>query len=99
MESDLITVHGLCSLLFLTQKKAAFAQFFVTLFFSGEAELAVGLKIKLLIIIIWTYAHFINLLFGEAELAVRLQVLIIAGEHAVRLVLTMAFASDDSNHN
>ena len=45
------------------------------------------------------YSHFLNLLFGEAELAVRLQVLIIAGEHAVRLVLTMAFASDDSNHN
>ena len=38
------------------------------------------------------YSHFLNLLFGEAELAVRLQVLIIAGEHAVRLVLTMAFA-------
>ena len=80
-------------------KKAALAHFFVTLFFSGEAKLAVGLKIKLLIIIIWRYSHFLNLLFGEAELAVRLQVLIIAGEHAVRLVLTMAFASNDSNHN
>ena len=62
----------------------------MTLFFSGKAELAVGLKIKLLIIIIWMYSHFINLLFGKAELAVRLQVLIIAGEHAVRLVLKMA---------
>ena len=80
-------------------KKAALAHFFVTLFFSGEAKLAVGLKIKLLRIIIWMYSHFVNLLFGKAELAVRLQVLIIAGEHAVRLVLTMAFASKDSNHH
>ena len=72
---------------------------FSTLFFSGEAELAAGLKMKLRIFAICMYSHFVNLLFGKAELAVRLQVLIIAGEHAVRLVLTMAFASDDSNHN